>query len=142
MTGGRSWGILWSSWRPLWIRRATMARCTGPGAARRSQYEVPELGGFFQQLHRRRVKGDSVKALPDYPSVTGRKDQYVNDYFGREYKPVGPLGPAREVFTRAARTLFHDLAPPKQVSAVQLARDDPETLDLMLGVLLHYDPAS
>ena len=79
---------------------------------------------------------------------TGRRDQYIDDYFGREYDPAmlagigyDPDRPATEVMTHAFQILFHRLPGKEPVDLDDLVRDDPEMLDLALGLLFHYDPA-
>ncbi len=52
-----------------------------------------------------------------------------------------PERPALEVMTRAFETLFHKLPGDEGVDLDQMARRDPEMLDLVLGLLFHYDPA-
>ena len=49
------------------------------------QAAMPEVDRLFQALHLRRTTlsgGDlkSVLVLPDYPPVTGRRDQYIDEY--------------------------------------------------------------
>ncbi len=51
-----------------------------------------------------------------------------------------PERPAIEVMTRAFQLLFHKLPGDRRVDLDKLARDDPEMLDLVLGLLFHYDP--
>ncbi len=43
--------------------------------------------------------------------------------------------------TRAFQLLFHKLPGDEGVDLDKLARRDPEMLDLVLGLLFHYDPA-
>ena len=117
------------------------------------QSAMPEIDRLFQDLHIRRTTGvdgtrDAVIPLGPYTG-TGRKDQYVDPYFGREYgDPMltgpgyDPDRPAMEVMTRAFQMLFHPL-PGKDgidIDLDKLVRDDPEMLDLALGLLFHYDP--
>ena len=46
------------------------------------QAAMPELDGLFQALHRRRTHDEPVIELPGYPGIRGRKDQYIDAYFG------------------------------------------------------------
>ncbi len=106
------------------------------------QAAMPEIDRLFQDLHIRRTTlpggaREPVLILPDYPPLTGRRDQYVDGYFGREYAG----GRAAEVMTRAFQILFHRLPGDEGVDLDKLVRDDPEMLDLVLGLLFHYDPA-
>ncbi len=101
------------------------------------QYVMPELDRMFQDLHRRRTRTEPLRVLRGYRrSVVGRKDDYVDNYFGREY--AGFPAPALEVITVAHQVLFH----PRHGEELlrRLIRDDPEMLDLVLGVLFRYDP--
>ena len=60
----------------------------------------------FQQLHRRRTAGDPVLPLTNYGG-TGREDNYVVGYFGREYDSDHfKHRPALEVVTSAFQLLF------------------------------------
>lgn len=47
------------------------------------QAAMPDLDGLFQQLHRRRTKGEPLLPLKDYLPDEGRKDRYVDEYFGK-----------------------------------------------------------
>ncbi len=101
------------------------------------QYVMPELDRMFQDLHRRRTRTDPVRVLPGYGGGNvGRKDDYVDSYFGKEY--AGFPAPALEVITVAHQILFH----PRHGEELlrRLVRRDPEMLDLVLGVLFRYDP--
>ena len=116
------------------------------------QAAMPEVDRLFQALHLRRTTlpdGDRepVVTLNPYDS-TGRRDQYVDDCFGREYDPAmlagigyDPDRPAIEVMTRAFQILFHRLPGDRPVDLDKLVRRDPEMLDLALGLLFHHDPA-
>ncbi len=117
------------------------------------QAAMPEIDRLFQDLHIRRTTGvdgtrDAVVPL-DPCTGTGRKDHYVDPCFGREYgAPMltgldyDPDRPAIEVMTRAFQMLFHPLAGKDgiDIDLDKLVRDDPEMLDLALGLLFHYDP--
>ena len=65
----------------------------------------------------------------------GRKDAYVREYAGREYDPDEE---PREVFAMALQQLFHPIWGKEHLG--DMARKDPEMLDLIVGVLLRYDP--
>ncbi len=52
-----------------------------------------------------------------------------------------PERPAIEVMTRAFQLLFHKLPGRRGIDLARLARRNPEMLDLVLGLLFHYDPA-
>ncbi len=101
------------------------------------QDRLPDFDDVFQQLHRRRTAGDPVLPLKGYGGK-GRKD----DYFGREYDHNSVKHrPALEVVTRAFQLLFHPLKRKKdQVDLDKYLRDDPEMVDLVIGMLFHYDP--
>ncbi|MBC6405781.1 MAG: hypothetical protein GDA41_08685 [Rhodospirillales bacterium] len=116
------------------------------------QAVMPDVDRLFQELHRRRTARpdgtrDPVTRFGRHDS-TGRKGRYVDEYFGREYdrtllQDLGydPNFPALEVMPRAFQLLFHKLPGKDGIDLHHLASDDPEMLDLMLGLLFHYDPA-
>ena len=86
--------------------------------------------------------------LPFYsPETVGRRDQYVDAYFGREYnwpedsqfrREFWPEGDAVEVMTRAIQSTFHPVG--REELLPDLAQFDPEMLHLTLGLLFRYDP--
>ena len=100
------------------------------------QLAMPELDGLFQALHRQRTAGDPVTALRGYRGMRGREDWYIDAYFGREY---GGENGAIEVITRGYQILFSPLYGRERLG--DMARDDPEMLDLLLGALFHYNPS-
>ena len=102
------------------------------------QRASPELDGLFQALHRRRTHGELVIELPRYPGFRGRRDQYIDEYFGCEY--AGSPAPAEEVITRAYEIVFHPLYGREMLG--RMVRDDPEMLDLALAALFRYNPDS
>ena len=107
------------------------------------QDRLPGFDDVFQQLHRRRTAGDPILPLTNYSSRSlGREDDYVDAYFGREYSSKRfRHRPAREVATRAFQLLFHRLERRKdQVDLDRYLRRDPEMVDLIIGMLFHYDP--
>ncbi len=105
------------------------------------QDRLPDFDDLFQQLHRRRTAGDPVLPLTHYGGK-GREDDYVDDYFGREYDHNSVKHrPALEVVTRAFQMLFHPLKRSKdQVDLDKYLHRDPEMVDLVIGMLFHYDP--
>ena len=105
------------------------------------QDRLPDFDDIFQQLHRRRTAGDPALPLKGYGGK-GREDDYVDDYFGREYDHNSVKHrPALEVVTRAFQLLFHPLKRKKdQVDLDKYLRRDPEMVDLVIGMLFHYDP--
>lgn len=100
------------------------------------QATMPALDELFQALHQRRTRGEPVIDLPGYSGHRGRKDQYIDEYFGAEY--AGYPAPAIEVITRAYQTVFHPLYGEEMLG--RMARDDPEMLDLALAALFRYNP--
>ncbi len=89
---------------------------------------------------------DPVEGLPNYDSsATGRRDRYSEAYQGRIY-PFTPAGAhpdwgrdeALEAVTRGMQMLFHPHRGTERLP--KMAREDPGFLDLLLGVLLDYDP--
>ena len=102
------------------------------------QKQMPALDGLFQALHRRRTRHEPViELLPRYRGFRGRKDQYIDAYFGAEHP--GYADPALEVITRTHQILFHSLYGKERLG--KLVREDPEMLDLALGALFRYDPS-
>ena len=70
--------------------QATVVVGTDPATAiheytRHLQVAMPKLDGLFQALHRRRTHGEPVIDLPGYPGHRGRKDQYIDSYYGAEW---------------------------------------------------------
>ena len=98
------------------------------------QRAMPGLDRLFGALHRRRTKGEP-RVVVGAPGELGREDQYVDKYSGREY---GAAEEPREVFTVAVQQTFHPVWGTEYLG--EMARDDPEMLDLVIGVLLRYDP--
>ncbi len=99
------------------------------------QSTMPGLDGLFRQLHRRRTAGEARVVVGGGPKEIGRKDQYIDKYMGREYgDDESPL----EVLTMAMQMTFHPVWGEDCLRT--MARDDPEMLDLVLGVLFHYNP--
>ena len=72
----------------------------------------------------------------------GREDDYVDDYFGREYDHNAVKHrPALEVVTRAFQLLFHRFDGPNgPIDIDDYLRRDPEMVDLVIGMLFHYVP--
>ncbi len=108
---------------PDWAREDSVRRCSA-------------LNQLFVDLHRRCTAGEPKEALYSWiPEETGRRDQYIEAYFGREYDDTdAPL----EVLTMAVQTLFYPLHDKERLT--DFARYDPELLDLLIGVLYHFDP--
>ena len=98
------------------------------------QTAMPALDDLFHQLHRARTAGDPVAKLRDYPDYTGRDDQYIDGYFGREYPGEGPL----EVITRTYEFLFTPFYGRERLG--DMLKDDPGLADLAIGALMRYDP--
>ena len=100
-----------------------------------AQMAMPKLDEKFVAIHKRRTKNDPIVGLPGYESrkdVKGRPDKYLGSYFGREY-PDG----TRELATMSVQTLLHDSY---YGGARKFMKKDPEMLDLVLGLLLRFDP--
>lgn len=96
------------------------------------QRAIPGLDAHFAKLHRRRTAGE--KRVPIGGGV-GRKDEYIRPYTGREY---GGGETPLEVLTMAVQMLFHPVWGREHLR--QMVHEDPELLDLTLGVLFHYNP--
>ena len=116
------------------------------------QATMPGLDRLFQNLHKQRNRGRARAPLKKYGGV-GRTDEYIDEYFGREYDDVmlrgagyDPASPALEVITRAFQLTFHDIVRMRrdgtreELNIARLYRDDPEMLDLVLSVLFHHIP--
>ncbi|MDE2696197.1 MAG: hypothetical protein OXH97_06725, partial [Chloroflexota bacterium] len=99
----------------------------------------PDLDGVFAQLHRRRTEGEPLAPLYAWaPRERGRRDQYIEAYTGREYPRTGGSQPL-EVMTTSIEQVLH--TPHGRDRLTTLLDDDPEMLDLVIGLLLRYDPA-
>ena len=82
------------------------------------QDRLPGFDDIFQQLHRRRTAGDPALPLRNYGG-RGREDDYVDDYFGREYDHNSVKHrPVLEVVTRAFQLLFHRFKGPDGWTAI------------------------
>jgi len=105
----------------------------------RIQKAIPALDELFQQLHRRRTADENLQLLSRlmhddrYRQELARPDKYLNPYFGREY---GGDRPAREVLTMAFQYVLAD----KPENLALMHRSDVELLQLVLGVLFHFEP--
>ena len=99
------------------------------------QHAVPELDELFQALHRRRTAGDPLVPVSHFgdPTELCRPDGYFKKYVGREYDGV-----PGEVLTMAMQAVFHPVWGVDYIR--QIARDDPELLDLVIGTLFRFDP--
>ncbi len=99
------------------------------------QYAMPGLQAVFRQFHRRRTAGEPQIEIPGFgPNVVGRPNRYVIPYQGREY---GPDDDPLEVLPVAVQMLFYPIG--QEDLLQELTRDDPEMLDLIIGVLFRYD---
>ncbi len=122
------------------------------------QASDPALDRLFQEVHKRRNKDRAKGPLTGYRGIQGREDEYIDAYFGAEYDDdmlknggYDQDSPALEVITRALQLTFHSMATGQYqivngklvkdtLDIADLARDDPEMLELVLGVLMYYDP--
>ncbi len=104
------------------------------------QSAMPGLQAVFRDLHRRRTAGEKRVQVGAGTTEKGRKDDYIRPYKGREYNGVSGWGNEEplEVLTMTMQTIFHPIWGQEYLR--DLVRDDPELLDLALGVLFHYDP--
>ncbi|MDE0272059.1 MAG: hypothetical protein OXP11_12710 [Gammaproteobacteria bacterium] len=68
-------------------------------------------------------------------TVTGRDDDYALLYAGRDYPDYGD---ALEVWSVHMQSLLHDFEGREMLG--RMVRDDPAMLDLIIGLLLEYDP--
>ena len=96
---------------------------------------MPEPDGLFAALHRRRTKGEERVSIGRGKGETGRADQYLHRYTGREYDPGEE---PREVLAMGMQQLFHPLFGREYLR--DLVRRDPGIPDLLPGVLFGYDP--
>lgn len=94
------------------------------------------LDDLFQTEHKRRTAGDPVEILFAWlPDETGRPDQYVDRYAGREYKN----GRASEVMTVVYQALL-GRGFTSQATLLKMMKHDKDMLHLALGALFHYVP--
>ena len=114
--------------------------------AHRLQHALPELDRFFQEEHRARTAGESLKRLNDLqPKLNyqmhevAREDNYYNPYQGREYDGDNP---ALEVMTMTFEPLLGEMDD-RNWNAKRL-RDillkDPDMVRLGLGLLFYWRP--
>jgi len=106
----------------------------------RIQSALPALDEFFQQLHRRRTAAgeplqrlSALTGIARYGSEVWRPDQYVSPYFSREYPGDRP---AREMLTMAFQYVLSDTTE----RLALMHRSDREMLELVLGILFHFEP--
>lgn len=107
------------------------------------QHAMPEVQEMLLAEHVRRTTRPDGSRIPaggmmDYegkPWVTGRDDDYAVPYAGRDYPDYGD---ALEVWTVHMQSLIHDFEGREMLR--DMLRRDPAMVDLMLGLLLRYDP--
>jgi hypothetical protein len=114
--------------------------------AHRLQSALPDLDGYFQELHQRRTTGDALKRLSTLSDLNyrademTREDNYVDPYFGKEYPPTnysyhGRAG-ALELMTMA----FEIILSGNEDFFYKFYREDKELFNLAIGLLFHYAP--
>ncbi|MBP6583190.1 MAG: minor capsid protein [Chromatiaceae bacterium] len=93
------------------------------------------LDGLFQREHGRRTNGDALEWLgSNYGrNEMGRRDKYVDVYFGKEYGDRG----AKEMMTMSYQALLGEDGRANRWLAL-LLKNDPEMLRLALGALFHF----
>ncbi|ETD85741.1 phage head morphogenesis protein [Rhodobacter capsulatus] len=98
------------------------------------QAVCPDLDLLFQDLHRKRTKGEPLVQIRR--GEWARKDHYYNAYQGREYAFAKP-NPALEMLTMALQPVLGS-----DIKSVRMLRDlmkvDPEMLEMALGVLFYW----
>ena len=67
------------------------------------QDRIPALDKIFQDLHKRRTKGEALKPILPNSKEVARVDKYVEAYQGREY---GGQDGAYEAITMAFEHIF------------------------------------
>ncbi|ETD86677.1 phage head morphogenesis protein [Rhodobacter capsulatus] len=98
------------------------------------QAVCPDLDALFQDLHRQRTKGEPLVQIRR--GEWARKDHYYNAYQGREYAFAKP-NPALEMLTMALQpVLGTDLKAIKMLQ--EMMKQDPEMLEMALGVLFYW----
>ena len=121
------------------------------------QRAMPGFQSIFRAEHLRRTteplgKGKSALGKRDkldysarYKGRHYRRDDYVDDYFGRDYGRKGksrvnpadmPDGDAKEVATMA----FEMVLGGHKLTLARMAAHDPRMLDIVLGVLFSFKP--
>ena len=102
------------------------------------QHAMPRLDDLFDDLHRRRTKGEPLKPIYGWAKrERGRRDKYIDAYAGKEYATQKGRR-ALEVITMGIQQTFYRVHGTEYLR--DLVRDDPEMLDLILGALFRYDP--
>ena len=109
------------------------------------QQAMPPLQALFREEHLRRTtdadgRRHRVLVTKGYqhsrPRVVGRDDDYVLPYAGRAYR--WDRDDPQEVLTVHMQAVLQSWFGDEKLR--DIARDDPGMLDLLLGVLFHYDP--
>ena len=103
------------------------------------QQAMPDLDALFHRVHRKRTAGEERVDVSPGHDEWGRKDKYLEDYYGREYYDDQV---PKEVFTMTLEDTFFPRGPITDHlrSLAGHGGRDTELLDLLLGVLFHYDP--
>lgn len=103
------------------------------------QTAAPDLDGQFAALHRRRTAGEPLVPIYRHSNEElGRRDKYIDAYTGREYDVPGVVVGPKEVMAASIEQVLD--RPHGEDMVRELATDDPEMLDLVLGLFFHYDP--
>ena len=98
-----------------------------PGAPGEHGHAVAFRARLVATLRTRRHK---VRKFKDYPGARGKRDKYIDEYFGFEDE--------KELITVAYQILLADRHGKQMLG--KLLRDDPGMADLAIGVLMRYDP--
>jgi SPP1 gp7 family putative phage head morphogenesis protein len=108
----------------------------------RLQSVMPKLDEPFQEAHRARTAGEPLERLNQiYPNSTyadsemARRDQYINAYFGKEYRN----GAASEMLTMIFQAILSEDGYGRTMLSEMLGQTR-DLLELGIGLLAHYRP--
>jgi hypothetical protein len=103
--------------------------------AHRLQDALPELQARFEELHLRRAAGEKSRQLVGFArGEMGRKDHYIDAYWGREYD-----GEPLEVMSMAFETVLSGYKTKESGDFFEnLYNKDREMFDFTVGLLFHW----
>lgn len=109
----------------------------------RLQSALPRLDAIFQEEHRARTEGHSLKKLDELVPGVGyedhevaKEDDYYDPYQGREYPGLGAL----EVMSMVYEPLLGEHNHWSARTLKRILEHDPKLVQLALGLLFHWKP--